>query len=165
MADNTILNSGTGGNVIRTDEIAGVHWPVSKIAFGDDGSATMISDTASLPIKLMAQSDSTGAWDNATVSAYAASKVIKGAAGRLRSIHGYNSHTSGQFIQVHNASSLPADAAVPLDILFVPPSSSFFFDYGEDGLYCSTGIVVCNSTTGPTKTIGAANCWFLAKYK
>lgn len=37
MADNTTLNIGSGGDVIRTDDIAGVKIPTSKIILGADG--------------------------------------------------------------------------------------------------------------------------------
>ena len=34
MADNTTLNAGTGGDTIATDDIAGVKYPIQKLAFG-----------------------------------------------------------------------------------------------------------------------------------
>jgi hypothetical protein len=37
MADNTTLNAGAAGDVIATDDIAGVKYPRSKIAIGADG--------------------------------------------------------------------------------------------------------------------------------
>lgn len=50
MADNTTLNTGTGGDVIATDDIAGVKHQRVKIQYGVDGSATDVSDTNPLPI-------------------------------------------------------------------------------------------------------------------
>lgn len=97
-------------------------------------------------------------------TAYAASLVIKAAAGRLYGLSGHNSLASAQFIQVHNSASLPADTAVPIAIKSVAASSSFEFNFGPLGIALSTGIVVCNSSTGPTKTIGAADCYFTASY-
>lgn len=50
MADNTTLNSGTGGDTIATDDIGGVKHQRVKIQHGDDGSATDASATNPLPV-------------------------------------------------------------------------------------------------------------------
>lgn len=103
--------------------------------------------------------------DNKTTVAYAASLVVKASGGTLWGLTGYNSKAAAQFIQVFDAASLPADTAVPKLVFTVPASSNFFFEAGEGlGRYFSIGIVICNSSTGPTKTIGAADCWFDVQY-
>lgn len=98
-------------------------------------------------------------------TAYEASHVLKNAAGTLISLIGYNSKTAAQFIQVHNAAALPADAAVPSYVFLVPASSNFSLDIPVTGAPFTTGIVVCNSSTGPIKTIGTTDCWFSAVVK
>lgn len=40
MADNVTADAGTGGATFATDDIAGIHYPRSKIALGADGAAT-----------------------------------------------------------------------------------------------------------------------------
>lgn len=107
----------------------------------------------------------TNAPSNATTTAYAASLIIKASAGTVYSITGYNSKTSAQFIQLHDSATLPADAAVPKVIFYVPAQSNFAFDLTPYGRSFAAGIVVCNSSTGPTKTIGSADCWFDVQYK
>ena len=51
MADNTQLSVGSGGNIIRTDDVAGIHYPTSKITLGADGTDGGFVSTANpLPI-------------------------------------------------------------------------------------------------------------------
>lgn len=50
MTDNTTLNTGTGGDVIATDDIGGVKYQRVKVTYGDDGAATDTSATNPLPV-------------------------------------------------------------------------------------------------------------------
>jgi len=54
VADNTPLNPGTGGDVIASDDIAGVKHQRVKIQFGADGSATDVSSANPLPVSVTA---------------------------------------------------------------------------------------------------------------
>lgn len=94
-------------------------------------------------------------------TAYQASRVLKASPGTLISLSGYNSGPT-QWIQIFNSATVPADAAVPIKILYVPTMDNFSTDIPGTGLPCTTGISVSNSSTGPTKTIGSADCFFTA---
>ena len=50
MADNTVLNTGAGGDTIASDDIAGIKYQRVKVDFGADGSATDVSSTNPLPV-------------------------------------------------------------------------------------------------------------------
>lgn len=95
-------------------------------------------------------------------SAYETNRVAKASAGTLFSFTGFNSGPT-QWIQVHDAAALPANSAVPEIILYVIANSNFAWD-NKYGKAFATGIVLCNSTTGTTKTIGATNCWFNVEF-
>jgi hypothetical protein len=97
--------------------------------------------------------------------AQVASQVVKTTQGRLFSVIGYNAKASAQFIQVHNAAALPSEAAVPIISFTVAASSNFsWVSPNPDGTNFSDGIVVCNSSTQPTKTIGTTDTWFNVEY-
>ncbi len=120
-------------------------------------TSTTITGTVTTAVTYTASS-------NATSTAYEASRVVKASAGVLYGITGYNSKASIQFIQLFNSTTVPADTTVPVVTFTVPASSPFAIDWGERGRNFTTGIAVSNSSTGPTKTIGSADCFFDAQY-
>lgn len=52
MTDNVTANQGAGGPVFRTDEVGGVHTPISKVAFGVDGTVTTVDASNPLPVSV-----------------------------------------------------------------------------------------------------------------
>ena len=102
---------------------------------------------------------------HAKSTALATNLVVKASPGHLHKIWGYNSKGSAQFIQVHDASSLPANAAVPIITMTVAATSNFELDLSDTPVKCSTGITLCNSSSNATKFIGSADVWFNATYK
>ena len=102
---------------------------------------------------------------NSTSTAYVASQIILASSGHLFGVTGYNSKGSAQFIQLHDSATLPADTGVPVVVFYVPASSPFSLSFGEKGRHFAVGIVICNSSTGATKTLGSADCWFDAQYE
>jgi hypothetical protein len=101
-----------------------------------------------------------------TSAAYEASSISKASAGVLYGVFGYNSKTTGQYIQFFNSATVPADAAVPfIAPIFVPAQSNFSFDTGKFGLFFSAGISWSNSSTATTKTIGSADIFATVAYK
>ena len=52
MADNVIADAGAGGATFATDDVAGVHYPITKLAYGALDSATIVTTGASaLPVQ------------------------------------------------------------------------------------------------------------------
>lgn len=96
-------------------------------------------------------------------TALAASLVIKGGPGTLYKLVVYNDKGSTQYVQLHDSATLPSDAAVPVITFAVATKSVVELPiHNIKGLNFSTGIVVCNSSTAATKTIGTTDCWFHA---
>lgn len=94
-------------------------------------------------------------------AAYVASLVVSTTSKvRLLGFSGYNSKTSAQYIQVFDATSLPADGQTPVIRFPVNASDKFAIDFGQHGRSFDNGIVICNSSTVLTKTIGSADCTF-----
>ena len=50
MADNTTLNPGSGGDVIASDDVAGVKYQVVKLDVGGDGATSGVTADNPLPV-------------------------------------------------------------------------------------------------------------------
>lgn len=96
-----------------------------------------------------------------SANAAAASAIVATAPGWVFDIFGYN--VSEPFIQLHDAAALPADASVPLLALPVLAGQWFEFHF-PTGIRFFNGLVLCNSSTDLTKTIGGATTQFVCGY-
>ena len=76
---------------------------------------------------------------------------------------GFNSG-GDQFIQVHDTASSPTNGDIPKVMFAALAGQNFSLDFGKNGRNFVNGITITNSTTGPTLTLGAADCWFDAQF-
>jgi hypothetical protein len=116
-------------------------------------------------MRLEPSNDESYKLSNAASGALAASLVIKATPGNLYNLNVYNDKAAAQYIQLHDAAALPADTAVPVFTFSVPTKGTVNIPLSIFGKWFANGIVVCNSSTGATKTIGSADCWFDAQFK
>jgi|SRR5215469_1472304 len=83
--------------------------------------------------------------------------------GQLR-VYGFSvfsSNAGSQFILMFDASSLPAEGAVPIMAFPVSASQNLGLYFGPMGRMFKRGIVLCSSSTSTTKTInGTSDCFF-----
>ncbi|MGN6518557.1 MAG: hypothetical protein ACTHK2_03930 [Dokdonella sp.] len=101
---------------------------------------------------------------NASSTQLEGSHVIKATPGTLFTLTILNNSGVAQYYQLHDATSLPADAAVPKAVIRVAPGGTGSFDYGTRGRAFAAGIVVTNSSTAPTLTHGGADSFYDAQY-
>ena len=169
--------------------MAELWWTSTRDAYtGDDqgrglGDSRAVDEQHPIPFQIMWRESDADEWEpvdglrglpvsvippgklkNVTVTAYVASLVVSARPTTLYGFSGYNSGAA-QFLLVFDAAALPAEGAVPKLVLAVGATSNFAGDWGVEGRFFSNGIVICNSSTGPTKTIGAADCWLDVQYR
>lgn len=100
---------------------------------------------------------------NASSPGLAKALVIAAGRARLVGITVYSANVASQFIQLHDANALPADGAVPVWVQIVAATGNLGFLW-IPGRVFEAGIVICNSSTAGTKTIGAADTFFDAQW-
>lgn len=113
-------------------------------------------------------------WAISKSTALEASRLAKAAPGSISSLVGRLDSTAATgtyYIQTINAAAVPADGAVtllvaPLKINHVNGTDDYFsIDFGVNGKFCTSGIVIVLSTTEFTKTIGGAFLSLTIDYK
>lgn len=102
---------------------------------------------------------------NASSPALANAIIASAGVARLYGFTVYNSKASGQYILVFDAAAVPANGAVSvMPALKVPTDANVSVYFGSVGRSFDRGIVVTNSTTATSLTIGLADCQFDVQY-
>lgn len=76
----------------------------------------------------------------------------------------YSTKASSQFVNVFDQATLPADTAVPLWSWPLAANNGVGFSWAPQGRQFERGLVLCNSSTDATKTIGSADTFFDVQY-
>ena len=96
-------------------------------------------------------------------SALASSIVIPGQV-LLYGFTASSTNAAAQFMLLFDAQEVPADSAIPIAFFPVAATSQAFSYYGSRGRRFTGGIVICNSSTAGTKTIGSEDTIFDVQY-
>lgn len=113
------------------------------------------------------------AWTTYVSQALDSGEVVKASAGKLKSVTALidtAAATDEYFLQVFDATAIPADGAVTHKLPPVSVShtngtqSKIVINLSDPGINCTTGITVCISTTQVTKTIAGNVALFFLEY-
>jgi hypothetical protein len=92
--------------------------------------------------------------------ALSSSIIALAGAGRLIGFSVYSNRGSSQFIQVFDAQTTPSNGAVPVTVFTVAATSNLGVYWGPPGRWMNQGVVLCNSSTAATLTLGSADTFF-----
>lgn len=101
---------------------------------------------------------------NAVSPALAKSIVAKTGIAKLFGFTATSTNVAAQFILLFDAVALPANGTVPVAAFNVAAASPATGYWGSVGRSFSRGIVLANSTTQGSLTLGAADCIFDVQY-
>lgn len=101
---------------------------------------------------------------NGTSPALEAARIVLGGQGRVFGFTIYNSSAAAQFILVFDQSTVPSDGATADVVLKVPAADVQGVNW-IPGRWFRAGCILINSSTAPTLTVGAADCFFDAQYE
>lgn len=88
--------------------------------------------------------------------------LVKVTAGRLHWISVFNGNAAQRFFQVFDSATVPLDGAIPtyIQALSATSSSAKELAFPPEGFKFTNGLYVCTSSTGPTKTLAAADLFY-----
>jgi hypothetical protein len=101
---------------------------------------------------------------NATSPALTNSIIAATGAARMYGFTATSTNVAAQFILVFDRLKVPSNGAVPVFAVNVAAAAPISAFYGEVGRTFDNGIVLCNSTTQGSLTIGAADTIFDVQY-
>jgi len=101
---------------------------------------------------------------NTHSNAYEAIHQVKSGQTLLYGFTAYNSNAAAQFIQLFDRETTPATGAVPAAVFTVAGASNLGAAWTPVPRLFLVGCWIANSSTGPTYTAGAADCFFDVQY-
>jgi hypothetical protein len=151
LSDNTVLNSGSGGDVIATDDIGGVKYQRIKVVLGGDGvNAGDLSTSNPLPVQAApAASNGLSIFRSIDLDE-GALEVVKSAPGCVYGMWVTNTAPTTRFIKFYDATSGTAGVGTPVITFGIPGNSTDDVGGlygGANGIGFTTGICV-GCTTG-----------------
>ncbi len=93
-----------------------------------------------------------------------AGRVLKASPGVLYGLSGLNTGAAA-FVQLFDSATVPADSAVPVEVIAVGAGASFNIDFGMHGKSFGIGMSACISSTAAIKTIAGAVGFFAPRFK
>lgn len=151
----TTRTEGQGGP-LQADSLGSLNTTLATLLAGEDTTNGVMGV---LPKPVVSSTYSWTRYQNIGATSGVTTANVKASAGMLFSIYCHNSNAAARYIQIHNTTTTPAGAAVPVLSFLVPAGGAVFIDsamLGADGNYFSTGIAFAFSTTEGTYTAGAA---------
>lgn len=76
----------------------------------------------------------------------------------------YSTKSSAQYLNMFDADALPADGATPIFSWALSANNGVGISWAPRGREFHAGLVLCNSSTDATKTLGSADCLFDVQY-
>jgi hypothetical protein len=112
MADNTVINVGTGGDTIATDDIGGgVKVPRTKVGYGVDGAYADVTPANPLPVTVASPDNVTGNGPTSVTAATSDTLLLAASTTRLGATF-YNDSTASLYLSLGtNAASTTAFTA------------------------------------------------------
>lgn len=94
-------------------------------------------------------------------------RPVKAGAGLLFGFTVRTSRATAQFILLFDTANmaLPANGAIPVVPFDIAALSTLMVSYADVGRSFQQGILLVNSTTRTSLTVGSADCWFDVQYQ
>lgn len=96
--------------------------------------------------------------------AYESFHIVTSGPSRLFGFEAYSSRSSAQWIQLFDTQATSPTGLIPVAIFTVGATSNLPIAYPWPGRWFNQGIIIANSTTGPTYTAGSADTFYDVQY-
>lgn len=164
MADNFTVEPvvGTPTKTFASDDIAGVDWPYSKLAFGGRDAANEVDDVSGkrLPVKAYIAPETSGGLSkfHLVFAASTNANSIKASAGQVYSVRVFNNADYPIFVKFHNTAAAPTPGTGVVETIGVQAGTQLVHVLSQgDAFGTGIGLTVTKGISDADVTSVAAN--------